>query len=129
MLDTLLPAPQKKVLVETWGCQMNIADSERMLALLQRENYFVTQSAEEADLVVLNTCHIREKAKHKIMTRLGVLNGIKKYRPGMKIVVAGCVAQAEGKQLLEAAPVIDFLIGPCKSASFGLSAFFASSDV
>ncbi len=114
MLETSIPIPQKRVLVETWGCQMNIADSERMLVLLQRENYSVTQSADDADLVVLNTCHIREKAKHKIMTRLGVLNGIKKDRPHMKIVVAGCVAQAEGKKLLEAAPVIDFLIGPSK---------------
>ena len=118
MLEILEPTVtnpiQKKVLVETWGCQMNIADSERMLALLHRENYAVTQSADDADLVLLNTCHIREKAKHKIMTRLGVLHGIKKNRPGMKIVVAGCVAQAEGKKLMEAAPVIDFLIGPSK---------------
>lgn len=104
----------KKVHVETWGCQMNAADSERMLALLAQQNYQLTQIVEEADLVLLNTCHIREKARHKVLSRLGVLRDLKEQRPGMTIAVAGCVAQAEGRRLLKAAPQIDVLLGPGK---------------
>jgi len=107
------PAP-KKVHIETWGCQMNAADSERMLALLAKQSYELTASVEEADLVLLNTCHIREKAKHKVLSRLGVLKEIKERRPGMTIAVAGCVAQAEGARLIKAAPQIDILVGPGK---------------
>ena len=84
----------KKVHVETWGCQMNAADSERMLALLAEQNYQLTPRVEDADLVLLNTCHIRAKAKHKVLSRLGVLRDLKEQRPGMTIAVAGCVAQA-----------------------------------
>lgn len=104
----------KKVHIETWGCQMNAADSERMLAILAEKNYALTQSADDADLVLLNTCHIREKAKHKVLSRLGILRELKRDRPGMKIAVAGCVAQAEGRRLLKAAPQIDVLLGPGK---------------
>ncbi len=65
--------PNKKVHIETWGCQMNVADSERMLAMLKNENYEITETPEESDLIILNTCHIREKARHKVISRLGVL--------------------------------------------------------
>ncbi len=106
--------PKKKVLIETWGCQMNVADSEQMISLLEDESYEQTDSPEDADLVLLNTCHIREKAKHKVVSRLGRLSPIKKKRPSMKIAVAGCVAQAEGKKLLKEAPCIDVLLGPGK---------------
>lgn len=109
-----LPSKPKKVLVETWGCQMNVADSEKMMGLLKRENYETTENPEDADLVLLNTCHIREKAKHKVMSRLGVLNAIKLKNPSMKIAVAGCVAQAEGMKLIKEAPTIDVLLGPGK---------------
>lgn len=108
------PAPEKKVHVETWGCQMNTADSERMLTLLAEKNYKLVHSAEEADLVLLNTCHIREKARHKVVSRLGVLRELKETKPGMTIAVAGCVAQAEGARLIKEAPVIDVLLGPGK---------------
>ena len=104
----------KKVHVETWGCQMNAADSERMLALLAEQNYQLTPRVEDADLVLLNTCHIRAKAKHKVLSRLGVLRDLKEQRPGMTIAVAGCVAQAEGRRLMKAAPQIDVLLGPGK---------------
>jgi tRNA-2-methylthio-N6-dimethylallyladenosine synthase len=107
-------AKQKKVHIETWGCQMNVADSERMLAMLNKENYELADSAEDADLVLLNTCHIREKARHKVVSRMGKLRKIKESNPGMKIAVTGCVAQAEGSKLLKAAPGIDILVGPGK---------------
>ncbi|MBQ46996.1 MAG: tRNA (N6-isopentenyl adenosine(37)-C2)-methylthiotransferase MiaB [Zetaproteobacteria bacterium] len=107
-------SPRKKILVETWGCQMNVADSEKMLGMLQDQNYETTQSPEEADLVLLNTCHIREKAKHKVVSRLGRLREIQKKNKNMKIAVAGCVAQAEGKKLLKQTGNIDILVGPGK---------------
>lgn len=109
-----LSANTKRVHVETWGCQMNIADSEKMLSLLAEKNYVLAESAEDADLVLLNTCHIREKARHKVVSRLGVLKELKALKPGMTIAVAGCVAQAEGKRLLDQVPEIDVLFGPGK---------------
>jgi tRNA-2-methylthio-N6-dimethylallyladenosine synthase len=93
---------------------MNVADSEKMLSLLNGMNYVLTEDESEADLFLLNTCHIREKAKHKVVSRLGVLRELKKQRPGVKIAVAGCVAQAEGAKLLREAPQIDVLVGPGK---------------
>lgn len=107
-------APQKRVHVETWGCQMNTADSERMINLLAGQGYSLAETVEDADLVLLNTCHIREKARHKVLSRLGVLRRLKENKPGMRIAVAGCVAQAEGRRLMDAAPVIDVLFGPGK---------------
>jgi len=112
---TSKPAAQnKKVLIETWGCQMNVADSETILANLLQANYSLTDSAEDADLVLLNTCHIRDKAKHKVLSRLGRLKEVKERNPKLKIAVAGCVAQAEGKRLFKESPQIDLLIGPGK---------------
>lgn len=104
----------KRVHIETWGCQMNVADSEKMLALLQGQAYELTDSADKADLVIMNTCHIREKARHKVLSRLGVINEFKRQNPNLKIAVTGCVAQADGKKLLELAPQIDILVGPGK---------------
>ncbi len=106
----------KKVFIETWGCQMNVADSEQMLSLLQARDYVTTTSAEDADLVLLNTCHIREKATHKVLSRLGRLRQMAEKNPGMKIAVTGCVAQAEGEKLLKKADNIDILLGPGKIA-------------
>lgn len=105
----------KKVVIETWGCQMNVADSETMLEMLRSRNYEITESLDDADLVLLNTCHIREKATHKVISRLGRLREITsaKSKP-TTIAVAGCVAQAEGKKLLKQAPNIDILFGPGK---------------
>jgi tRNA-2-methylthio-N6-dimethylallyladenosine synthase len=103
-----------KVLIETWGCQMNVADSETMLALLQEQNYESTEEESNADLILLNTCHIRDKAKHKVLSRLGRLKELKDKNPNLRIAVAGCVAQAEGKRLLKEAPQIDYLFGPGK---------------
>jgi tRNA-2-methylthio-N6-dimethylallyladenosine synthase len=102
----------KKVYVQTWGCQMNVADTERMLALLGQVNYRKTEDAQEADLLLLNTCHIREKARHKVVSRLGELRMLKEQDSGKIIAVAGCVAQAESKQLMKEAPYIDLIFGP-----------------
>lgn len=114
MLENNQETAKKKVHIETWGCQMNVADSERMLAMLQQKNYEWTDKAEEADLVLLNTCHIREKATHKVVSRLGTLRELAKSTKGFKVAVTGCVAQAEGKKLLSKASNIDLLLGPGK---------------
>lgn len=103
-----------KVHIETWGCQMNVADSEQMLSLMKLRNYKWVDSADDADLVILNTCHIREKSKHKVMSRLGVLKQLKDTNPKLTIAVAGCVAQAEGKKLFDQSAAIDILLGPGK---------------
>ena len=93
---------------------MNTADSEKMLAMLKNENYEKTNDVNDSDLIVLNTCHIRENARHKVVSRLGILREVKKENPNLKIAVTGCVAQAEGKKLLKEAPAIDVLVGPGK---------------
>lgn len=103
---------QKKVYVQTWGCQMNVADSERMLSLLSQRNYKKTDTPEDADLVLLNTCHIREKARHKVVSRLGELRDLKKHKPDTIVAVAGCVAQVEAKILAKEVPFIDIIFGP-----------------
>lgn len=102
----------KKVYVQTWGCQMNVADTERMLGLLGRCNYRPTESIENADLVLLNTCHIREKARHKLVSRLGEIRPLKQANPDLILAVTGCVAQAEAKQLSKEVPFVDLIIGP-----------------
>ena len=107
---------KQKVHIETWGCQMNVADSERMSHLL-KDVYEYTSEPQQADLIILNTCHIREKARHKVISRLGRLKEFKKTNPNLIITVAGCVAQAEGKQLLKSVPTIDILMGPGKIAA------------
>ena len=101
----------KLMAIETWGCQMNIADSELFITLLQKR-YSLTEDVEKSDLIILNTCHIRQKADHKVISRMGQLALIKKHNPQLMIVLAGCVAQAQGKKLLRRFPQIDILLGP-----------------
>ncbi|KQS81138.1 (dimethylallyl)adenosine tRNA methylthiotransferase [Rhizobium sp. Leaf384] len=109
-------APVKKVFVKTYGCQMNVYDSDRMTDALAKDGYVATDNAEDADLVLLNTCHIREKAAEKVYSALGRLRDLKKRKAGegreMMIGVAGCVAQAEGDEILRRAPAVDLVIGP-----------------
>ncbi len=106
----------RKVFVKTYGCQMNVYDSERMTDALSKDGYEATDVLEEADLVLLNTCHIREKAAEKVYSELGRLRDMKKARAkdgrDMVIGVTGCVAQAEGKEILRRAPAVDLVIGP-----------------
>jgi tRNA-2-methylthio-N6-dimethylallyladenosine synthase len=106
----------RKVFVKTYGCQMNVYDSQRMSDALAREGYAPTDAMEEADLVLLNTCHIREKAAEKIYSELGRIRDLKAERAAMGretlVGVAGCVAQAEGREIIRRAPVVDLVIGP-----------------
>ncbi|MBM3382545.1 MAG: tRNA (N6-isopentenyl adenosine(37)-C2)-methylthiotransferase MiaB [Betaproteobacteria bacterium] len=102
----------KKVYVQTWGCQMNVADTERMLSLLGKCNYRPTETVDEADFILLNTCHIREKARHKVVSRLGELRPLKQKNPDLILAISGCVAQAEAKQLAKEVPFVDLIIGP-----------------
>ena len=103
---------RKKLFVKTYGCQMNVYDSERMSEMLAAVGYEATRTAEDADLVVLNTCHIREKAAEKVYSEVGRLRALKARRPGMLIAVAGCVAQAEGGEVARRAPAVDIVVGP-----------------
>ncbi|MBL1431132.1 MAG: tRNA (N6-isopentenyl adenosine(37)-C2)-methylthiotransferase MiaB [Robiginitomaculum sp.] len=108
--------PAKRALIKTWGCQMNVYDSERMSDILGNMGYEMADDAETADLVVLNTCHIREKAAEKIYSELGRLRQTKEARKlgglDTKIAVVGCVAQAEGAEIMSRAPVVDLVLGP-----------------
>ncbi len=106
-----MPAP-KKLYVKTYGCQMNVYDSARMTEALGTAGYVPTDRAEDADMVLLNTCHIREKASEKLYSDLGRLKPLKGANPDLKIAVAGCVAQAEGAEILRRAPVVDLVVGP-----------------
>ena len=103
----------KKVFIKTYGCQMNVYDSERMVDVLSPIGYMPVETPEDADLVILNTCHIREKAAEKVYSELGRIRQLKKKNnPGMKVAVAGCVAQAEGSEIKRRAPVVDMVLGP-----------------
>ena len=106
-----MPEP-KKLFVKTYGCQMNVYDSERMAEALGAEGYVTTEVVEEADMVLFNTCHIREKASEKLYSDLGRLRGLKAAKPDLKVGVAGCVAQAEGAEILRRAPIVDLVVGP-----------------
>src|SRR5688572_11813349 len=108
---------QKRLYIKTYGCQMNVYDSERMADVLRPLGYGVTDRPEGADLVVLNTCHIREKAEDKVFSELGRLKVMKreKLEAGdgvMTIAVAGCVAQAQGDEIRARQPAVDLVVGP-----------------
>ena len=108
--------PPKKLHIKTFGCQMNAYDSERMAEALGPAGYELTADAAEADLVILNTCHIREKAAEKVYSELGRVRQMKEQRRGdgrdTMVVVAGCVAQAEGAEIVARASVVDIVVGP-----------------
>ncbi|OSP56554.1 tRNA (N6-isopentenyl adenosine(37)-C2)-methylthiotransferase MiaB [Pseudoruegeria sp. SK021] len=102
----------KKLFIKTYGCQMNVYDSERMAESLGGSGYTQVATADEADLILLNTCHIREKAAEKVYSELGRMKPLKDARPDLKIGVAGCVAQAEGAEILRRQPIVDLVVGP-----------------
>jgi len=110
------PAQMKKLFVKTYGCQMNAYDSAKMADLLAPLGYARTDVPDGADMVILNTCHIREKAAEKVYSEIGRLKKLKaaKARDGgrMVLAVAGCVAQAEGAEIVARAPVVDLVVGP-----------------
>ncbi len=102
----------KKLFIKTYGCQMNVYDSERMAETLGTQGYVQTDTADDADMILLNTCHIREKAAEKIYSELGKFKGLKAIKPNLKIGVAGCVAQAEGAEIIRRQPMVDLVVGP-----------------
>jgi tRNA-2-methylthio-N6-dimethylallyladenosine synthase len=108
--------PPRKLHIKSYGCQMNVYDAQRMVDTMAGEGFVETATADDADLVILNTCHIREKAAEKVYSELGRLRAAKEdaAREGreMKIAVAGCVAQAEGEEIVRRAPVVDVVVGP-----------------
>ena len=102
----------KKLFIKTYGCQMNVYDSERMAEAMGADGYTLTDVVEDADMVLLNTCHIREKASEKLFSDLGRLRPLKDAKPDLKIGVAGCVAQAEGAEIQRRMPLVDLVVGP-----------------
>jgi tRNA-2-methylthio-N6-dimethylallyladenosine synthase len=108
--------PRKRLFIRTWGCQMNVYDSARMADVLAPLGYAPAEAPEGADMVVLNTCHIREKASEKLFSELGRLRTLKREKEGaggrMILAVAGCVAQAEGAEIAARAPYVDLVLGP-----------------
>ena len=108
--------PPRKLHIKSYGCQMNVYDAQRMVDTLGSDGFVETASIDDADLVILNTCHIREKASEKVYSELGRLRLAKdeaaRQGRAMKIAVAGCVAQAEGEEIIARAPVVDVVVGP-----------------
>src|SRR5246500_206312 len=106
----------RKLYVKSFGCQMNVYDSRRMADPLPPHGYVETSTAEDADLVILNTCHIREKAAEKVYSELGRMRRLKEAAAAenrrVLIAVAGCVAQAEGEEIIRRAPAVDLVFGP-----------------
>jgi len=102
----------KRYYVHTFGCQMNQHDSRRIEEVLEARGYAAAEGSEDADVVVFNTCSVREKAEHKLNSAVGLLKPLKQAKPGFTLVVAGCMAQQEGEALLKRIPYVDVLIGP-----------------
>lgn len=103
---------KKKLYIKTYGCQMNVYDSERMAEALGTSNYEQVDAPDGADMILLNTCHIREKAAEKIYSELGRYKDLRAINPDLKIGVAGCVAQAEGAEIMRRQPMVDLVVGP-----------------
>lgn len=108
----------QKVYIKNYGCQMNVYDGQKMADLLKHHGYCITETPDDADVAILNTCHIREKAEHKVFSDLGRLHMVKKDRLAseanrdMLIAVGGCVGQAEGAEIARQAPYVDMVFGP-----------------
>jgi len=106
--------PSRRFFVETWGCQMNELDSQRMAGQLMQQGLLPTRRADEADVILLNSCSVREKAVHKVYSRLGEYRLFKGEKPGLVVGLCGCVAQQEGEEALERVPDLDFVLGPAR---------------
>jgi len=103
--------PRPRAYVETYGCQMNISDGELMEGVLEGHGYEIVDVPEGADVVLVNTCAIREHAETRVLGRVGQLNALKREHPGMILGVTGCMAQRMGDDLLEKAPHVDLVMG------------------
>ena len=108
---------QRFVYIQTFGCQMNVYDSERILQVLEPMEYASTDDPSKADLILLNTCTVREKAEQKVMSALGTYAPLKDHNPDLVLGIAGCVAQQEGERLLKRVPYLDLVFGPDNIAS------------
>ena len=102
----------KKLYIETYGCQMNVSDSEVVSAILQKENYQITDKPEDADLILINTCSIRDNAEMRVKGRLENLRVHKKNNKNLKIGVLGCMAERIKDKILEDDPFVDLVVGP-----------------
>ena len=102
----------KRAYVETYGCQMNISDGELMEGILANDGFKIVEAPEDADVVLVNTCAIREHAENRVLGRVAQLNGLKRERPELVIGVTGCMAQRMGETLFERAPYVDLVMGP-----------------
>ena len=103
---------KKKLFVKTHGCQMNEYDSAKMIDLLQeKEDFELAESEEQADLLILNTCSIREKAQERVFHQIGRWRKIKEKNPDLKIAIGGCVASQEGEKIIKRAPSVDIVFG------------------
>lgn len=102
----------RKLFIESYGCQMNFSDSEIVASILQKEGFNTTQHLEDADLVLVNTCSIRDKAEQTVRKRLEKYNAVKKINPGMKIGVLGCMAERLKSKFLEEEKMVDLVVGP-----------------
>jgi tRNA-2-methylthio-N6-dimethylallyladenosine synthase len=109
----------RRFLIETWGCQMNVHDSEKMAGILGPLGYEPTTDPARADLILLNTCSVREKAAEKVFSRLGHLRRLKASNPDLLIGVCGCVAQQEGEAIFRRAPYVDVVMGPRNLTQIG----------
>lgn len=103
---------QRKLYIESYGCQMNFSDSEIVASILSKEGFNTTQIMEEADLVLVNTCSIRDKAEQTIRKRLEKFNAVKRINPGMKVGVLGCMAERLKSKFLEEEKIVDMVVGP-----------------
>ncbi len=117
--DTSIQYPPRHVYIETMGCQMNVYDSERMAEVLANRGYRSTDQVEMADLVLINTCSIRDRVEHKVVSMLGTLRKLKAHNPELVLGVTGCVAQQEGQKLLDKVPFLDLVIGPDQIPQLG----------
>jgi tRNA-2-methylthio-N6-dimethylallyladenosine synthase len=108
----MIQRSKKRAYVETYGCQMNISDGELMEGVLESHGYEISADPEDADVILVNTCAIREHAEKRVLGRVGQLYGLKRDRPDLIIGVTGCMAQRMGKTLLEKAPHVDLVMGP-----------------
>src|SRR3954470_14726467 len=111
-MDSEPSGRRRRLFVQNFGCQMNDYDVERMREVLGREGFDAVETADEADLIVINTCSVREKAEAKVASTAGRYRELKEQRPGVMVAIGGCVAQQEGERLLKRIPVADFTFGP-----------------
>src|SRR5437879_5448955 len=109
--ERLMSQTKTRFYIQTYGCQMNVADSDRMAALLEQGGAEAVEAPEAADVILLNTCSVRERPEHKVYSRLGELRRLKKEKPGLLIGVCGCQAQREGEAILANAPYVDLVVG------------------